>query len=49
MRKTGLEWVYRLMIEPRRLFHRYVVGNPVFLARAISLARATLRQQGMAA
>jgi len=44
MRSAGLEWLYRLMIEPKRLFHRYVVGNPVFLARAISLARATMRQ-----
>ena len=44
MRKTGIEWLYRLALEPKRLFQRYVVGNPVFLARAISLARATLRQ-----
>jgi hypothetical protein len=42
MRKTGLEWVYRLALEPKRLFHRYVVGNPVFLARAVSMARATI-------
>lgn len=42
MRKTGLEWAYRLALEPKRLFHRYVVGNPVFLARAFSLARATI-------
>jgi hypothetical protein len=42
MRKTGLEWVFRLMLEPKRLFHRYVVGNPLFLARALSMARATI-------
>jgi hypothetical protein len=42
MRRTGLEWVYRLALEPRRLFQRYVVGNPIFLARALSLARATI-------
>jgi len=42
MRRTGLEWFYRLALEPKRLFHRYVVGNPVFLARALSLARATI-------
>lgn len=42
MRKTGLEWAYRLALEPKRLFHRYVVGNPVFLARAFALARATI-------
>jgi exopolysaccharide biosynthesis WecB/TagA/CpsF family protein len=44
MRHAGLEWAYRLALEPKRLFHRYVVGNPVFLARALSFAAATLRQ-----
>jgi N-acetylglucosaminyldiphosphoundecaprenol N-acetyl-beta-D-mannosaminyltransferase len=29
----GLEWLWRLMIEPRRLAKRYIVGNPAFLAR----------------
>lgn len=43
MRRTGLEWAYRLALEPRRLFRRYVVGNPVFLARSLALARRTLR------
>lgn len=37
MRKMGSEWVYRLALEPNRLFQRYVVGNPVFLLRAIYL------------
>lgn len=35
MRATGLEWLYRLGIEPKRMFHRYVIGNPVFLTRAL--------------
>lgn len=35
LRKLGFEWVYRLMLEPRRLFYRYVVGNPVFVVRAL--------------
>ncbi|MFC3607961.1 WecB/TagA/CpsF family glycosyltransferase [Stutzerimonas tarimensis] len=29
-RKTGLEWAFRLMMEPRRLFNRYAVGIPLF-------------------
>lgn len=33
-RQTGLEWLYRLVLEPRRLYRRYVLGNPVFLWRA---------------
>lgn len=38
MRSTGLEWMYRLALEPRRLFQRYVIGNPLFLSRALRLA-----------
>ena len=43
MRRAGMEWLYRLSKEPRRLSHRYVVGNPVFLMRALWLA-ASARQ-----
>jgi lipopolysaccharide/colanic/teichoic acid biosynthesis glycosyltransferase len=39
-RKAGCEWAWRLMQEPRRLFLRYVVGNPVFLASAVGHALA---------
>jgi N-acetylglucosaminyldiphosphoundecaprenol N-acetyl-beta-D-mannosaminyltransferase len=28
---SGLEWVYRLAVEPRRLWRRYLLGNPRFL------------------
>ncbi|MDB5870407.1 MAG: glycosyl transferase, WecB/TagA/CpsF family [Polaromonas sp.] len=38
MRGLGLEWLFRLAMEPRRLFQRYVVGNPLFLTRALRLA-----------
>src|SRR5262245_14813510 len=31
MTDHGLEWLGRLVIEPRRLWYRYVVGNPLFL------------------
>jgi N-acetylglucosaminyldiphosphoundecaprenol N-acetyl-beta-D-mannosaminyltransferase len=41
LRGVGLEWAFRLALEPRRLFKRYVIGNPLFLARALTLARAT--------
>jgi N-acetylglucosaminyldiphosphoundecaprenol N-acetyl-beta-D-mannosaminyltransferase len=34
LRRTGLEWTYRLMIEPRRLWRRYLFNNPAFLALA---------------
>ena len=35
MRRLGCEWVFRLISEPRRLFTRYVVGNPMFLLRTL--------------
>jgi N-acetylglucosaminyldiphosphoundecaprenol N-acetyl-beta-D-mannosaminyltransferase len=35
IRKLGLEWVYRFMLEPRRMFARYILGNPVFVLRAL--------------
>jgi N-acetylglucosaminyldiphosphoundecaprenol N-acetyl-beta-D-mannosaminyltransferase len=31
---SGLEWLHRLVSEPRRLWHRYLVGNPRFLVAA---------------
>ncbi|MFJ4394773.1 WecB/TagA/CpsF family glycosyltransferase [Pseudomonas sp. NPDC089396] len=33
MRRLGGEWIFRLMKEPKRLFMRYVVGNPMFIWR----------------
>lgn len=27
----SLEWLYRLAIEPKRMWRRYVIGNPLFL------------------
>jgi exopolysaccharide biosynthesis WecB/TagA/CpsF family protein len=35
MRQLRLEWLFRLWIEPGRLWRRYVVGNPVFLLRVV--------------
>ena len=35
MQQRGLEWLYRLASEPRRLWRRYLVGNTVFLWRAL--------------
>ncbi len=34
LRQGGLEWLWRLGQEPRRLFKRYVIGNPLFVLRA---------------
>jgi N-acetylglucosaminyldiphosphoundecaprenol N-acetyl-beta-D-mannosaminyltransferase len=40
MNRLGLEWVYRLGREPRRMWRRYVLGNPLFLARVLRQRRA---------
>jgi exopolysaccharide biosynthesis WecB/TagA/CpsF family protein len=34
MNALGIEWCFRLLQEPRRLWRRYLVGNPLFLLRA---------------
>ncbi len=31
MTDNGLEWLGRFLIEPRRLWKRYILGNPIFL------------------
>jgi N-acetylglucosaminyldiphosphoundecaprenol N-acetyl-beta-D-mannosaminyltransferase len=33
MREIGMEWSWRLAMEPRRMWRRYVIGNPLFLYR----------------
>jgi exopolysaccharide biosynthesis WecB/TagA/CpsF family protein len=35
LRRWRLEWLYRLWIEPGRLWRRYVLGNPAFLVRVL--------------
>ena len=35
MARYGCEWLYRLVREPRRLWRRYLIGNPLFLLRVI--------------
>lgn len=34
-RKYRLEWLYRLLLEPRRLWRRYIIGNPLFIWNVI--------------
>ena len=33
LRRLGLEWLFRLLVEPLRLWRRYIIGNPLFLMR----------------
>jgi len=36
MQRSGLEWLFRLATEPRRLWRRYVLHNPRFVVLAAS-------------
>lgn len=40
MKQLGLEWLFRLVTEPQRLWKRYLVDVPVFL---VTLAWARVR------
>ncbi len=35
MQRAGLEWFFRLICEPRRLWKRYLVGNSIFIYLAL--------------
>lgn len=35
MQRHGLEWLYRLVRQPRKMWKRYLVGNPLFLYNVI--------------
>ena len=42
MQRNGLEWVYRLSREPRRLWRRYLTQNPRFV---VGFARQFVRER----
>ena len=37
LRKLNLEWFFRFLLEPRRLFNRYIIGGPLFFFRILYL------------
>lgn len=48
MQARGLEWLYRLVRDPRRLWRRYLVYNSLFMAYfARDLARAAWRRTAL--
>ena len=40
MQRTGLEWSFRLLQEPRRMFKRYLYGNSAFVLLTLRSRRA---------
>jgi len=47
MQYTGLEWLGRLLIEPRKLWRRYLIGIPVFLWRFLRVHGLPLHRRFM--
>jgi N-acetylglucosaminyldiphosphoundecaprenol N-acetyl-beta-D-mannosaminyltransferase len=43
MQRSGLEWLFRLMQEPRRLWRRYLINNSLFVGR-LALQLSGLRK-----
>ncbi len=47
MQRSGLEWFFRLMTEPRQLAHRYLIDNSLFVAYTLRhVTGAWLKNQG---
>ncbi|MGZ3456899.1 MAG: WecB/TagA/CpsF family glycosyltransferase [Archangium sp.] len=40
MRQVGMEWLFRLAVEPRRLFSRYVLGIPIYFSHVAEVRRS---------
>ena len=36
MQNIGLEWFYRFLQEPRRMWKRYLIGNAKFICLVVS-------------
>ncbi|WP_298775764.1 exopolysaccharide biosynthesis polyprenyl glycosylphosphotransferase [uncultured Shewanella sp.] len=45
LRQMGMEWVYRLIQEPKRMWKRYIIGNPFFLIRIWKDIRQSQKQK----
>jgi len=41
IRKIGMEWLYRLMMEPKRMYRRYLVNDPIFFFHFAKQLRGT--------
>jgi N-acetylglucosaminyldiphosphoundecaprenol N-acetyl-beta-D-mannosaminyltransferase len=49
LQRAGLEWAYRLLREPRRLWYRYLVYNPWFVVLVAARHWRAARRGGHAA
>ena len=44
MQRNGLEWLFRLITEPRRLWKRYLIHNTIFIAHTVAHMIRSKRQ-----
>lgn len=44
VRNLSMEWIWRLAQEPKRMWRRYIVGNPLFLYRAWRWANLEIKK-----
>jgi N-acetylglucosaminyldiphosphoundecaprenol N-acetyl-beta-D-mannosaminyltransferase len=48
IQRSGFEWLFRLLHEPRRLWRRYLINNPLFIlymaAQALGLKRYSIEE-----
>jgi exopolysaccharide biosynthesis WecB/TagA/CpsF family protein len=42
LQRVGLEWAYRLMREPKRLWRRYVLLNPMYVGMVAAQASGAI-------
>ncbi len=43
MRLLGIEWIFRLVQEPKRMWRRYILGNPIFIYRLYRWKREKIK------
>jgi N-acetylglucosaminyldiphosphoundecaprenol N-acetyl-beta-D-mannosaminyltransferase len=46
MTNNGLEWLARLVVEPGRLWRRYLIGNPLFVWRILKQRLSLVKSSG---
>jgi len=37
IRKIGLEWMFRIITDPKRMWKRYIIGIPIFFYRVLKI------------
>jgi N-acetylglucosaminyldiphosphoundecaprenol N-acetyl-beta-D-mannosaminyltransferase len=45
IQRSGFEWAFRLAMEPRRLWRRYLKNNPLFVASIVAQQLNLLRSE----